>query len=126
MLEVDDIVEGVYLKQVKERSFWPYGLPGGIAVVQKVGTDWTGGWMFQLKYLNQPEGRTKAVQWGLTLREKDLGDFELIGNWLTAQALLDDPSTGKGLRVRHLARRPARLPAWRRVHPNQLRLFDEF
>ena len=75
-----DIVEGVYLKQTIER----YGLPAGlIGVVHKVGTDWTGEWMFQLHYLNPPGGmRKKPVPpWSLNLRETDLVGFEVIGTW---------------------------------------------
>ncbi len=130
----DDIAEGVYLKQTNER----YGTSAGlIGVVHQVSTDWTGEWVFQLKYLNRLGGtRTRPVsQWSLNLREKDLVDFDLIGDWITTQALLESaPSPRKAKTALNIpASSPGRLtamrrklPAWRRVHPNQLRLFDEF
>jgi hypothetical protein len=124
-----DIAEGVYVEQIKERSLWPHGIPGGIAVVHNVGIDWTGEWMFQLRYLNQPEG-TRGVEWGVTLREKDLGDFELIGNWISAQILLESYECPKKSRKKP----PLSRPAWIRkghlgrscIAPNQLRLFGDF
>ena len=133
MLQRSDVVEGIYLKQIRERCATPARLsdaiPAGlICVVHKVGTDWTGEWAFQLRYLNPPSGtRTRpATQWSLNLREKDLGDFELIGNWLSAQALLEStprpvkPKKGLKLSSKH-------HPAWmRKWHPNQLRLFEDF
>jgi len=127
MLQRNEVVEGIYLKQITER----YGtLAGLIAVVHKVGTDWTGAWSVQLRYLNQPAGtRTKPVsQWSLNLREKDLIDFELIGTWLSAQALLASPSPDKKKKGPKLpANLPSRHSAWRRKwHPNQLRLFEDF
>ncbi|MBX3330603.1 MAG: hypothetical protein KF722_09395 [Nitrospira sp.] len=133
MLGREDIVEGIYLKRVAERSF-PHDAPRGlIAVVQQVGADWTGEWSFQLRYLDQP-GRTRQV-WSLNLREKDLVDFELIGNWITAQALLECAPGSRN--VKNALNIPARLPsrrpvrhrarrAWLKWHPNQLRLFDAF
>ncbi len=121
MLIREDIVEGIYLKQTTER----YGMPEGlIAVVHTVGTDWTGEWSFQLRYLKPPTGtRTRLIsQWNLNLREKDLAHFELIGPWLSAQALLAaSPASTKTKKV-------PKVWVWMRgkVHPNQLRLFEDF
>ncbi len=127
MLLKEDIVEGVYLTQIRER----YGIPAGlIGVVHQVGTDWTGEWMFQLRFLDRP-GRTRSVQWSLNLREKDLVDFELIGTWLTAQALLASLPSGKSKKAPKIPARlsasfPVRHPVWRRKwHPNQLQLFED-
>ena len=123
-----DIVEGVYLKQAIER----YGLPAGlIGVVHQVTTDWTGEWMFQFHYLNPPaDMRNKPVlPWSLTLREKDLADFDLIGTWTAARVLLESPpyliKPKKGSKLP--ARSNLRHLGWRKKwHPNQLRLFKEF
>ena len=126
MVQRNEVVEGIYLKRITER----YGTPAGlIAVVHKIGTDWTRERSFQLRYLNQPAGtRTRPVsQWNLNLREKDLGDFELIGTWLTAQALLPSPLPDKTKKAPKLpVRLPSRHPAWmRKWNPNQLRLFED-
>jgi hypothetical protein len=87
MLERHDIAEGIYLKQTNER----YGIPAGlIGVVHQVRTDRSGEWVFLLRYLDHPGGTRKPHSLGsLNLREKDLIDFELIGDWITAQALLE-------------------------------------
>ena len=125
----DDIVEGVYLKQTNER----YGIPAGlIGVVHQVSIDRTGEWVFLLRYLDYPGGRKKPHSLeSLNLREKDLNDFELIGDWITAQALLESAPRSRKLtsELKVPARFPSRrrwLPAWRRVHPNQLRLFEDY
>jgi len=129
----DDIVEGVYLKQTNER----YGIPAGLlGVVHQVSTDRTGEWVFLLRYLDHPGGTRKPHSLGsLNLREKDLNDFELIGDWISAQALIECAPSSRNVKnsrniparppVRHPARR-RRLSAWKRVHPNQLRLFDDY
>ena len=127
----DDIVEGVYLKQSNER----YGAPAGlIGVVHQVSIDRTGEWVFLLWYLDYPGGTRKPHSLGsLHLREKDLNDFELIGDWITAQALLESspgPRTVKT--VLNIPMRPPsgisrrRRSTWRHVHPNQLRLFEDY
>jgi hypothetical protein len=125
----DDIVEGVYLKQTNER----YGIPAGLlGVVHQVSTDRTGEWVFLLRYLDHPGGTRKPHSLGsLNLREKDLNDFELIGDWISAQALIECAPSSRNVKnslnipARHPARR-RRLSAWKRVHPNQLRLFDDY
>jgi hypothetical protein len=122
----DEIVEGIYLKQVTER----YGIPAGlIGVVHQV-TDRTGEWVFLLRYLDHPGAtRKKPHSLGsLNLREKDLADFELIGDWITAQALLESAPRSRKLTVpaRLPARRSARHQAWRKWNMNQLRLFEEY
>ena len=118
-----DIVEGVYLKQTIGR----YGIPAGlIGVVHTVGTDWTGEWMFQLHYLNPPGGmRKKPVPpWSLNLLEKDLADFELIGTWTAVQALLASAHSTKPKKEPRLPRLSA--GTGKKVHLNQLRLFEDF
>jgi hypothetical protein len=125
----NDIIEGVYLKQTNER----YGIPAGlIGVVHQISVHRTGEWVFLLRYLDHLGGTRKPHSLGsLNLREKDLDDFELIGDWLTAQALLESAPRSKKLtsELTVSARLPARrrwVPAWKRVHPNQLRLFEEY
>jgi len=125
----DDIVEGVYLKQTNER----YGIPAGLlGVVHQVSTDRTGEWVFLLRYLDHPGGTRKPHSLGsLNLREKDLNDFELIGDWISAQALIECAPSSRNVKnslnipARHPAKR-RRISAWKRVHPNQLRLFDDY
>jgi len=125
----DDIVEGVYLKQTNER----YGIPAGLlGVVHQVSTDRTGEWVFLLRYLDHAGGTRKPHSLGsLNLREKDLNDFELIGDWISAQALIECAPSSRHVKnslnipARHPARR-RRFSAWKRVHPNQLRLFDDY
>jgi hypothetical protein len=125
----DDIVEGVYLKQTNER----YGIPAGLlGVVHQVSTDRTGEWVFLLRYLDHPGGTRKPHSLGsLNLREKDLNDFELIGDWISAQALIECAPSSRNVKnsLNIPARQPARrrrLSTWKRVHPNQLRLFDDY
>jgi hypothetical protein len=131
-MKKDDIVEGVYLKQTNER----YGIPPGlIGVVHQVSTDRTGEWVFLLRYLDHPGAtRKKPHSLGsLNLREKDLLDFELIGDWITTQALLESAPRSRKLTseltvpARLPARRSARHRTWRKWwNMNQLRLFEEF
>jgi hypothetical protein len=132
MLKRDDIVEGVYLKQTNER----YGIPAGLlGVVHQVSIDRAGEWVFLLRYLDHPGTRKPHSLGSLNLREKDLNDFELIGDWITAQVLLESVPTPRKVKNSlnvpvvspvGLKARRRMLPAWRRVHPNQLRLFEEY
>jgi hypothetical protein len=126
MLMREDIIEGMYLKQTRER----YGIPAGlIGVVHQVSTDRTGEWIFLLRYLDHPGGtRKKPHSLGsLNLREKDLDDFELIGDWITAQALLESaPSPRHGKNAPNIPARPRGRRAWMKYQPNQLRLFEDF
>jgi|SRR5690242_15988989 hypothetical protein len=130
MLERHDIAEGIYLKQTNER----YGIPAGlIGVVHQVRTDRSGEWVFLLRYLDHPGGTRKPHSLGsLNLREKDLIDFELIGDWITAQALLESAPRSRKLTSEQTAparlstRRSARHRAWRKWNPHQLRLFEEY
>lgn len=76
MLMREDIAEGAYLKQTNER----YGIPAGIiGVVHRVGTDWTGEWCFQLRYLNR-RARHGTSTWSLNYWENDLHacDFKAL------------------------------------------------
>lgn len=119
MVTRDDIALGVYLRQTTGERL------GVIAVVHQVGTSWSGEWFFQLRYLSRSVGVSKrgSSEWSSNLREKDLAHFELIGAWITAQALLASgpPSSLK-------PKKPPRVPAWMRGigRPNQLRLFEDF
>lgn len=117
MVTRDRIALGVYLRQTTGDRI------GVIAVVHRVGTSWSGEWFFQLRYLSRPAGtRRRAVaEWSSNLREKDLAHFELIGTWISAQALLvAGPSSPK-------PKEQPRVPAWMRGigRPNQLRLFED-
>lgn len=129
MLRRDDIAEGIYLKQTNER----YGIPAGlIGVVHQVSTDRAGEWVFLLRYLDHPGGVHKKPHslGSLNLREKDLVDFELIGDWISAQALLESAPRSRKLTSALTA--PARLSArrsrhaWMKWNPHQLRLFEEY
>lgn len=114
----DDIIPGIYLRQTTgERK-------GVIAVVHQVGTSWSGEWFFQLRYLSRPVGmrRSAISEWSSNLRERDLAHFELIGTWISAQALLAaGPLSCK-------PKKEPRVPAWMKGigRPNQLRLFEDF
>jgi hypothetical protein len=129
MIKRDDIIEGVYLRQTNEQ----YGIPAGlIGVVHQV-TDRAGEWVFLLRYLDHPGGIRKPHSLGsLNLREKDLADFELIGDWISAQALLESAPLSRKLAseltvpARLPAKRSARHRAWMKWNINQLRLFEEF
>lgn len=121
MLQRNDITQGTYLRQLTNQFGGPAGL---IAVVDQVGSSWTGHWCFRLRYLTRPVGmQTKAASPSyVQLREEDLAHFELVGTWISADALLaptPSPMKPQGRR---------RLSGWRRgkIHLHQLRLFDEF
>lgn len=118
MVARDDIALGVYLRQTTGERL------GVIAVVHHVGTSWSGEWFFQLRYLSRSTGVGKRAssEWSSNLRESDLAHFELIGAWITAQALLaSGPPSLK-------PKKPPRVPAWMRGirQQNQLRLFEDF
>lgn len=118
MMTRDDIALGVYLRQTAGERL------GVIAVVHQVGASWSGEWFFQVRYLSRPAGVSKRAssEWSSNLRETDLVHFELIGAWITAQALLaSGPSSLK-------PKKPPRVPAWMRGigRPSQLRLFEDF
>ncbi len=118
MVDREEIALGVYLRQTTGDR------PGHIAVVHRVGTSLSGEWFFQLRYLSRPAGTRKrsGSEWSMNLREKDLAYFELIGPWISAQALLaSSPPSSK------LKKEPTLL-TWRRgtPHPDQLRMFDEY
>jgi len=120
MLSRNDIVEGIYLKQIAERYGDP---PGLIAVVHQVGTQWTGEWFFQLRYLNRPAGRKKQTRspWSLNFRENDIAHFELIGTWIPEELLQAPLPSVKPKKEPKLSARMRRTG-----HPNQLRLFEDF
>lgn len=119
MLARSDIVKDTYLRLTTARLGYSAGLIGS---VYTIGTDWSGNWYFQLRWLNRPAGKRKrpVSEWSLSLRETDLGDFEQI-TCNEVQELLNEsrpPSKPKKTR---------RLPgSWKvKRHPNQLRLFNE-
>jgi hypothetical protein len=114
----EDIALGVYLRQTTGDRM------GIIAVVHRVGISLSGEWFFQLRYLGQPvRARRRAIsEWSLNLREKDLTYFDLIGTWLSAQALLAaGPPSIK-------PKKEPRAPTWMSGagRPKQLRLFEDF
>ena len=118
MVDREEIVHGAYLRQTAgDRA-------GLIAVVHRVGTSLSGEWFFQLRYLSRPAGTRKrpVSEWNVNLREADLAHFDLIGPWISAQALLAlSPRSSK------LKKEPTLL-TWRRgtPHPDQLRMFDDY
>lgn len=118
MVNREEITHGAYLRQTAgDRS-------GLIAIVHRAGTSLSGEWFFQLRYLSRVAGRRKqpVSEWSSNLREKDLAHFDLIGPWISAQALLaSSPPSAK------LKKLPALL-TWRRgtPHPDQLRMFDDY
>ncbi|TKB66817.1 MAG: hypothetical protein E8D52_14105 [Nitrospira sp.] len=117
MMDREEITLGVYLRQTAGDR------PGIIAVVHRVGTSLSGEWFFQLRYLGCPAGTRKrsGSEWSVNLREIDLAYFDLIGPWISAQALLASrPPSSKR------KKEPALL-AWRRgtPHPDQLRMFED-
>lgn len=117
MVDREEITHGAYLRQTAGDR------PGLIAVIHRVGTSLSGEWFFQLRYLSRPAGTRKrpGSEWSLNLREKDLAHFELIGPWISAQALLEaSPSSYK-------RKKEPTLLTWRRgtPHPDQLRMFDD-
>lgn len=118
MLARSDIVKDTYLRLTTARLGYSAGL---IGTVYTIGSDWSGNWYFQLRWLNRPAGtRSRPVsEWSLSLRERDLSDFEQI-TWEQVQELL------KESRPPSKPRKTRRLPgAWRvKRHPNQLRLFE--
>jgi len=113
MLTRHDIGQGAYLRLNTSRLGRPAGL---IGMVYAVGTDQTGAWYFQLRYLNAPPGtRTRASsQWSLNLHEEDLAHFDRIATGELHKLLKESETEERTL--------PS---SWRgNAHPNQLRLFD--
>ncbi len=119
MLTRSDIVKDTYLRLTTTRLGYSAGL---IGTVYTIGTDWSGNWYFQLRWLNRPAGKRKrpVSEWSLSLRETDLGNFERITGEQVQELL-------KESRLPSKSRKTRRLPgAWRvKRHPNQLRLFNE-
>lgn len=119
MLSRSDIIKSIYLRLTTARLGYSAGLIGTVCTI---GTDWSGNWYFQLRWLNRPAGTRSrpASEWSLNLRERDLSDFEQI-TWEQVQEVL------KEARPPGRPRKAIRLPgAWRvKRHPNQLRLFEE-
>lgn len=116
MLTRDDIAPNIYLRQTSGDG------KGLIAVVQRVGTSWSGEWFFQLRYVSQPDGTRKSArsQWTVNLREDVLVHFELVGTWISAEAL-------EGVSPLSDKSKKARSPYWMREkeRPSQLRLFED-
>lgn len=116
-MDREEIALGVYLLQTAgDRR-------GLIAVVHRVGTSLSGEWFFQVRYFGRPAGTRKRLgsEWSVNLRETDLIHFDLIGPWISAQALLiaSPPSSRR--------KKEPPLLTWRRgtPHPDQLRMFDD-
>ncbi|MBX3348170.1 MAG: hypothetical protein KF747_05430 [Nitrospira sp.] len=119
MLTRSDIVKDTCLRLTITRLGYSAGLIGS---VYTIGTDWSGNWYFQLRWLNRPAGkRNRPVsEWSLSLRETDLGDFEQITCNEVQELLKESRPPSKPKKTR-------RLPgSWKvKRHPNQLRLFNE-
>lgn len=118
MVEREAIALGVYLRQTGGDR------PGLIAVVHRVGTSLSGDWFFQLRYLGRSAGtrQRRVSEWSLNLREKDLVHFELIGPWISAQAILaSSPGSRK-------SKKEPMILTWKRgiPHPKQLLMFDGY
>jgi hypothetical protein len=126
MLTRLDITKGIYLRLTAARFGYPSGL---IGTVHTTGTDWSGNWYFQLRWLNRPTGKCNrpVSEWSLNLRDKDLEDFERIETWEQVQELLRESRPQRKPR-RKVNRRPrfssplGRIPIGRR-NPNQLKLY---
>ena len=107
-----DIAQGGYVRLNTSRLGYPAGL---IGKVYAVGTDQTGTWYFQLRYLNPGSG-TKArprSQWSLNLHDEDLQYFDRIVSGEVQQLLPNPPMMQE-------------MTPWPKyVDPNQLRLFGE-
>ncbi|NGZ96799.1 MAG: hypothetical protein CV089_11865 [Nitrospira sp. WS110] len=126
MLTRTDITKGIYLRLTASRFGYPAGL---IGTVHATGTDWSGNWYFQLRWLNRPTGkRNRPVsEWSLNLRDKDLEDFEQIESWEQVQELLRElrpqrKSRRKARRLPRFSNPLGRVPSGKR-HPNQLKLY---
>ena len=127
MLTRTDINKGIYLRLTVSHFGYPAGL---IGTVHATGTDWSGNWYFQLRWLNRPTGkRNRPVsEWSLNLRDKDLEDFERIESWEQVQELLRESRPQRKPR-RKVNRRLrfsnplGRIPIGRR-NPNQLKLYE--
>jgi hypothetical protein len=122
-----DITKGIYLRLTASHFGYPAGL---IGTVHSFGTDWSGNWYFQLRWLNQVTGkRNRPVsEWSLNLRDKDLKDFERIASWEQVQELLREsrpqrkPRRKVNRRLR-FSKPLKRVPRVKR-HPNQLKLYE--
>jgi len=127
MLPRQDITKGLYLRLAASRFGYPAGL---IGTVHTTGTDWSGNWYFQLRWLNRPTGTRQrpVAEWSLNLRDKDLEDFERIESWEQVQELLRESRPQR--KPRRKANRRLRFsnPLGRvlrgRKHPNQLKLYE--
>ena len=128
MVSRADITKDIYLRLTVSRFGYPAGL---IGTVHTAGTDWSGNWYFQIRWLNRPTGkRNRPVsEWSLNLRDKDLEDFEWIESWEQVQELLREsrpPSKRrkKGIRLPGYLRPLGRAPRGKR-HPGQLQLYQD-
>ena len=122
MLTRAEITNGIYLRLNTTHLGHRAGL---IGIVYALGTDQTGDWYFQLRYVNAPPGtRTRAgSQWSLNLHEADVERFDRIDTWDQVQKLLGESGTQRKPRREDMPR-PASMSA--KVDPNQLPLFEDF
>ena len=127
MISRAGITKGIYLRLTISRFGYPAGLTG---TVHTTGTDWSGNWYFQLRWMNRPTGkRNRPVsEWSLNLREKDLEDFERIETWEQVQELLRESRPQrkprrKAKRLPRFSNPLGRVPRGKR-HPNQLKLYE--
>jgi hypothetical protein len=122
MLTRQNISQGAYLRLRTSHLGKPAGL---IGIVYALGTDQTGAWYFQLRYVNAPPGtRTRAgSRWSLNLHETDLEHFDRIDTWDQVQQLLRESGPPRKPKTQEM-----KLPAFLKgkAHPNQLRLLEDF
>ena len=121
MLTRADITNGISLRLSTTHLGHRAGL---IGIVYALGTDQTGEWYFQLRYVNAPPGtRTRASsRWSLNLHEADLEHFDRIDSWDQVQKLLGELGPQRKPRREDMTR-PASMRG--KADQNQLRLFED-
>jgi hypothetical protein len=122
MLTRAEITKGISLRLNTAHLGHRAGL---IGIVYALGTDQTGEWYFQLRYVNAPPGtRTRASsRWSLNLHEADLAHFDRIDTWDQVQTFLGESWTPRKPRREDMTRSASMSG---KVDPNQLPLFEDF
>lgn len=122
MLTRAEITKGIYLRLNTTYLGHRAGL---IGIVYALGTDQTGEWYFQLRYVNAPPGtRTRAgSQWSLNLHEADLAHFDRIDSCDQVHIVVGESGTQRQPRREDMTR-SASISG--KVDPNQLQLFEDF
>jgi hypothetical protein len=122
MLTRAEITKGISLRLNTTHLGHPAGL---IGIVYALGTDQTGDWYFQLRYVNAPPGtKTRGgSRWSLNLHEEDVEHFERIDTWDQVQKLLGESGPPRKPRREDMTRSASMSG---KVDPNQLQLFEDF